>query len=76
MKCSDLETLFKPFPDVMTPKEISIAIRASESHIYRLIVQERLPCFCVGRHYRIMKQDMIRCLENEVAGKIQNHLFL
>lgn len=65
MKCPDLHPLFEALPEVLTPGEISSIIRASESHLYRLIAEGRLPCFCVGTHYRILKEDVIRCLEDE-----------
>lgn len=68
MKCADLQSLFTTAPQVMTPGEVSAIIRASDSHLYRLIAQERLPCFCVGTHYRLLKKDVIRCLEEEAGG--------
>jgi len=59
--------LFDPAPGVLTPSEISTIIRASESYLYRLIMEGRLPCFCIGTHYRVLKQDVIRCLEEETS---------
>lgn len=65
MKFADLYSLFEASPEVLTPGEVSRLIRASESHLYRLIAEGRLPCFCVGVRYRVLKRDVIRCLEEE-----------
>lgn len=65
MKCTDLHGLFEALPEVLTTGEVCTVIRASESHLLRLIAQGRLPCFCIGAHYRMCKQDVIRCLEEE-----------
>lgn len=65
MKCADLHSLFEASPEVLTPGEVSRLIRASESHLYRLIAEGRLSCFCIGSHYRLLKGDVIRCLEDE-----------
>lgn len=71
MKCSDLKSLFETAPEVMTPGEVGAIIRASESHLYRLIARGRLPCFCIGVHYRLLKRDVILCLEEQTreAGR-------
>ena len=71
MKCSDLKSLFETAPEVMTPSEVGALIRASESHLYRLIAQGRLPCFCIGVHYRVLKGDVIKCLEHETRRAVR-----
>ena len=50
MKFADLHSLFEASPEVLTPGEVSRLIRASESHLYRLISEGRLPCFRIGVH--------------------------
>ena len=40
MKCTDLHPLFATYPQVMTPGEVCAIIRASESHLYRLISRD------------------------------------
>ena len=67
MKCADLHPLFAASPQVMTPGEVAVILRASESHLYRLIGRDRLPCFRVGSHYRLLREDVIRCLERETC---------
>ena len=67
MKCTDLHTLFATSPQVMTPNEVCAIIRASDSHLYRLIGRDCLPCFRVGTHYRLLKEDVVRCLERETC---------
>ena len=65
MKCADVRSLFENSPEVLTPGEVSALVRGSESTLYRLVAAGRLPCFCVGSHYRVLKRDVIRCLEDE-----------
>lgn len=65
MKFADLHSLFEASPEVLTPGEVSRLIRASEPHLYRLISEGRLPCFHIGVHYRVLKRDVVRCLEEE-----------
>lgn len=60
MKVADLHSLFEASPEVLTPGEVSRLIRASG-----LIADGRLPCFCVGVHYRVLKRDVVQCLEEE-----------
>ena len=68
MKFADLHSLFEASPEVLTPGEVSRLIRASESHLYRLIAEGRLPCFRIGAHYRILKRDVVQCLEEETRA--------
>lgn len=49
MKLTDLTPLFEDAPEVMTTGEVCGLIRASESYLYRLVAENRLPCFCVRR---------------------------
>lgn len=59
MKAAELDSLFARYGEVMTPFEIATTVRCSDSHIYELLCRGDLPCFCVGRHYRILKTDAI-----------------
>lgn len=62
MKTANLDYLFNQFGEVLTVKEVASTIRASESHVLRMIHSDELPCFQVGRHYRILKPDAVACL--------------
>jgi len=62
MKAAELEKLFARFGEVMIPSEVATTIRCSDSHVYELIYRGDLPCFCIGRHYRLLKTDVIACL--------------
>ena len=66
MKCTDLHTLFATSPQVMTPGEVCAIIRASESHLYRLIGRDCLPGFRVGTHYRLLKEDVEAVWKREI----------
>lgn len=66
MKAAELDSLFARYGEVMTPFEIATTVRCSDSHIYELLTRGDLPCFCVGRHYRILKTDAISCFRRLV----------
>ena len=62
MKAAELDILFARFGEVMTPSEVATTVRCSDSHIYELLGRGDLHCFCVGRHYRVRKTDVITSL--------------
>lgn len=66
MKAAEISHLFEKYGEVMTAGEVAATIRASESHIYDLIGSGDLPCFCIGRQYRVLKSDVITCLKKSV----------
>ena len=68
MKCADIQFLLRNSPDVLTAGEVASLIRSSESYVCRLIRDDRLPGFRVGFHYRVLKLDVIRCLEALSTG--------
>ena len=59
MKNADISHLFKERHDVMTVREIAQTIRCSEKHILRMIHNDELPCFQIGKQYRVLKPDII-----------------
>ena len=61
MKYAQIEKLFKDCCDVLTVKEIAQTIRCSESHVLRMIHSDELPCFCVGKQFRLLKADVVAC---------------
>lgn len=66
MKPADISYLFDKFGEVLTCSEVATTIRSSESHIYDLIAEGELPCYCVGRQYRVLKRDVLNCLRRSV----------
>lgn len=65
MKHADINHLFSHNTRVLTVNEVSIAVRCSPSHILDLIHSDELPCFHVGRQYRVLKSDVISCFTTE-----------
>jgi len=63
MKSANISHLFEKRHDVMTVREIAQTIRCSESHILDLIHSDKLPCFSVGRQFRVLKSDVLTCFE-------------
>ena len=63
MKHANIEHLFKERHEVLTVREIAQTIRCSEKHILRMIYADELPCFRIGRQYRVLKPDILACFD-------------
>lgn len=63
MKYADISHLFKESHEVLTVREIAQTVRCSENHILRMIHGDELPCFQIGRQFRILKRDIIACVK-------------
>lgn len=66
MKYADIRHLFKDCREVLTVRETAQTVRCSEGHILRLIHTDALPCFQVGRQFRVLKRDVIMCLKKDL----------
>ena len=66
MKQAKICHLFDECHEVMTVREVALAVRCSESHLLDLIHRDELPCFRIGRGYRVLKSDVVGCL-----GRVQ-----
>ena len=55
------------YPDVLTPREVREILSVSKNTLYRLIREERLPAFRLGRRsWRFRKEDIRFYLMNMV----------
>lgn len=68
MKLAIIKTLFADQKKVVTVKEVAEAVRCSESYVLELIHSDLLPCFMVGRHYRMILTDVLNCFLQKAAG--------
>jgi excisionase family DNA binding protein len=50
-------------PEIMTIGETAQYLRISQSSLYKLAQEGRIPCQKVGRHWRFRKQALDRWLE-------------
>ena len=50
-------------PEIMTIGETAQYLRISQSSLYKLAQEGRIPCQKVGRHWRFRKQGLDRWLE-------------
>lgn len=66
MKYADISHLFKERHEVLTVREFAQTVRCSESHILRMIHGDELPCFQVGRQFRILKRDIVACVKKSL----------
>ena len=60
-KYANLDLLFEKHNEVMTVRELAQTLRCSDSHILDVIHSGELPCFRIGRHYRVCKKDVLVC---------------
>ena len=60
MKFAKIDSLFGEHKEVLTIQEIAAKLRCSDKYIISLIKQDMLPCFIVGRHYRVLREDLFR----------------
>jgi len=60
MKFARIDTLFDEHKAVLTVKEIADRLHCSDNYIISLIHKDLLPCFIVGRHYRILREDLLK----------------
>lgn len=70
MKFVDIGFLLKDSPEILTIHEAAALTRASESYLHHLIQTDRLPCFRVGRNYRVLKWDVIQCFEEYPSSSV------
>ena len=56
------------YPEIMTIGETAQYLRISQSSLYKLAQDGRLPCQKVGRHWRFRRQALERWLEEKHAG--------
>ena len=64
-----IANLFDGSPRVLTVPEIARIARASESFLKDQIHRDKLPCYLVGTHFRVLKTDAIRFFTGEgVSG--------
>lgn len=67
MKNAKIEQLFSGSPQVLTIPETARLVRASESFLKEQIHRDRLPCYMVGTHFRVLKADVLRFFSGAVA---------
>ena len=58
-------------PEIMTIGETAEYLRISQSSLYKLAQDGRIPCQKVGRHWRFRKEAIDRWLE-QTSGKAKS----
>ncbi len=51
------------FPEVMTPEQAAAYLQLNRETLYRFIREGRIPASKIGRHWRLLKSDLNRFLE-------------
>ena len=56
---------FSEYPDVMTPKQVQVALNIGRTWTYRLLKSGKIPSFRVGKSYRIAKRQLIKYVKSQ-----------
>ncbi|PKM77400.1 MAG: DNA-binding protein [Firmicutes bacterium HGW-Firmicutes-15] len=54
---------------IMTVSQVADYLQISEITTYKLIQEEKLPAFKVGRHWRVVKADLKDFIEKQKKGE-------
>ena len=67
------DLVFSSLPDILTVKDLQMALRIGKSTAYKLIQDGEIQHFCIGKSIRIYKQSVVaylnRALYNNDVSK-------
>ncbi len=49
--------------NIMTAKEVALALKLSKAKVYYLIQRKQIPHFKIGRNVRVRESDLMKWLE-------------
>jgi len=55
--------------EVMTISQVAEYLKISEITTYKLVQEGKIPAFKVGRHWRVMKEDLRDFIEKQKRGE-------
>lgn len=55
--------------DIMTITQVAEYLKISEITTYKLVQEGKIPAFKVGRHWRVMKEDLKEFIEKQKRGE-------
>lgn len=55
--------------EIMTINQVAEYLKISEITTYKLVQEGKIPAFKVGRHWRIMKEDLKEFIEKQKRGE-------
>lgn len=55
--------------DIMTITQVAEYLKISEITTYKLVQEGKISAFKVGRHWRVMKQDLKEFIEKQKRGE-------
>lgn len=68
------ELVFSSLPDILTVKDLQMALRIGKSTAYKLIQGGEIQHFCIGKSIRIYKQSVVAYLNRALYnnGNVSN----
>lgn len=55
--------------DIMTITQVADYLKISEITTYKLVQEGKIPAFKVGRHWRVMKEDLKEFIDKQKRGE-------
>lgn len=65
MKCNPFENL----PDILTIDDLQIALRIGRSTAYKLIQDDRIHSFRIGRSIKVYKRSLVEYIEKALYNE-------
>ncbi|MEM1486357.1 helix-turn-helix domain-containing protein [Oscillospiraceae bacterium PP1C4] len=59
--------LFQDYPDILSVQQLQEALGVGRSWAYKLLEQEKIRYFRIGRTYKIPKAALIEFIRNQAA---------
>lgn len=59
----------EPARDILTVSQVADYLQISEITTYKLVQEGKIPAFKVGRHWRIVKEDLNEFIEKQKRGE-------
>ena len=68
------DLVFSSLPDILTVKDLQMALRIGKSTAYKLIQGGEIQLFCIGKSIRIYKQSVVAYLNRALYnnGNVSN----
>lgn len=60
--------------EAFSVQQISFMLQLPISSVAKYCKDGVIPCFKVGRHYRVMKDDLVNFIDEELANSTLKHL--
>ena len=60
--------MFENYPDVVTPKDVMEMIKAGRNNVYKLLQENKIKSFKIGKNYKIPKKYVIDFILDDISS--------